>query len=102
MASLTKMNDGYGAAGFDLLGERIFRDYLEIQANPTGFKVKHYRANSAHPKQAEWIGADAVAVAAALCNGDMPPAILADFCDEATPIACDYDFKAGPLLREAL
>lgn len=100
MTSLAKMTDGYGAASFGLPGTGLCQQYVEVQANPTGFKVRYHRGGRTFNMHAVYIGADAVAVGAAVCNGEMPPAILADWCDDNTPARCDHDFNPGAILRK--
>lgn len=90
---------GYGAASFDT-SDRWH--YLEVQANPTGFRVYISSHTTYRARRAEWVGRDAVAVGRAVAAGEMHPAILADWCDDNTPASRDSDFKVGEWLRAAV
>jgi hypothetical protein len=100
MNTTTRMNDdGYGAASFDVAGRPF--GYVEIQVLPGLVKVYRKWTNSNAYRLAAWAGRDVVAVAAAVCNGECPPSILADACDECPPCDGDVFFDAGAELRAA-
>jgi hypothetical protein len=102
MATFAKVTDGYGAAFFVVRGRDGFLlSHVEIQVDPAGFKVRHDRGDLAWGDRASWVGADAVAVAAAVCGGGMPADVLADWCDDNEPVARDHGFDVGRILRMA-
>lgn len=104
MATYSKMSEGYGVAAFSVVDDRpaFCWDPLEVHVNPERLKIIVTPAGGmAYPRVGEWHGPDAIAVGAAVCNGHMPPAVLADFCDENTPTRCDSKLNAGDCLRRA-
>ncbi len=105
MASYSNMSDGYGAAEFTVdngLPVPAWWDSLRVDVNPERLKITVTLAGGkAYTRVGEWYGPDAVAVGAAVCNGHMPAAVLADFCDENTPNRACSDLNAGARLRKA-
>lgn len=94
--SLTAVNeDGYGAASF---AEAGCGRWVEIQVYPDLVWV-HLNDYGAYRKHSAMWGADAVAVAGAVCDGDCPAGALADWLQEHPPVKCDHGFDPGASLR---
>jgi hypothetical protein len=99
MASLTPMSEGYGAAMFDLSSS--YR-YIEIQVTPKVMKIYLRSQFQGIYYLASWAGEEALIIGAAVVNGHMPPAILADWCDENETVTCHYGFTPSKWLRIAV
>ncbi|VTT96519.1 unnamed protein product [Gemmataceae bacterium] len=95
--------DGYGAAGvFVGPGDVFSAVYLDIQVGPNRLKVTlPGDPGRTFSKRAVWVGHEAHAVGAALCNREMPPAVLADWLDDNDPAECDRGFRPAEMLRAA-
>lgn len=99
------LNDGYGAISFDLKLPYSYAPgwaWLEIHTSPERLKVVYGSMSRNRTSRAEWYGSDAVSKGLAVIMGHMPPAILADYCDEVEPTRTDAGFPVGDILRSCI
>jgi hypothetical protein len=101
MTAIGKIEEGYGTIGFEVVEDSgIALDLLEVHVSRSVLMVV-LQPFIGYQQSATWYGPDAVALGVAVCLGQMPPAILADYCDETAPNTCDPYFRPGERLRRA-
>jgi hypothetical protein len=75
-----------------------FFTHIEIQVVPG--KLKVYASTSVYrARRGVWCGPEAVAIGKAVCAGECPREILADWCQDHAPESCDHDFDVPTWLR---
>jgi len=71
---------------------------IEIQVAPG--KLSIYANTTAYrARRGVWLGDEAAAIGRAVCAGECPREILADWCQDHAPATCDHDFDVPAWLR---
>lgn len=102
MMALTAMNDGYGAASFDIADQAFMRCWIEIQVHPDKVNVYLNAGNgraSYRARAATVHGAEAVRQFAAICDGHSIPTIAADWVDDNENCVVGRNFTAAQVAR---
>lgn len=95
--SFTAVNGGYGAASF--APAELSAKWVELQVAPDYIRLFLNDWGAYRGRRAEWRGADAVAMGAAVCDCRCPAAVLADWLEEHPPAECDRGFDPAYWLR---
>lgn len=101
LATNGTVDGGHGACTMDLsMSSMDFGSpYLEVQVHPELLKVYLCGRGYYRSRRAEWVGREAAAIGLALCKGELPHDIFADWCEGNTPSHRDQDWDVIESMR---